>query len=361
MAEHILNNSTEFFYSNNDSFSKLFEELDTRFSYQKVVVVGESENLSKFYDCNYRQANFTMIFASNFKYMECDDSIVAVICVDAKNLEFCRQYCYKYKKFLVVVASDYVPLSYFIHKENFANILGVVIDKTNVLNKLDDFKINLAFDYTEIIFDETENLLVDLFFNKKYNFEAKNANFDMFFSNICGNFESVMNQYSLLIEYFVNKQYNILNNLLDKKSDKNGFEKLVMIEILFNIYKIFVERINPSLKRVMNTNDLKLTNEVFQNYIYFYETFDENKFWFIKHKFYAQIKCFIEKKLIEIEKIKRLCFLINIDQMYDKMKNCHLEQQRALDNFKFSIKLSALDFNQNCFLKVINHFGYLDF
>ncbi len=344
-----------FFYCDSDSIKKFFDEINERFLYQKVVVVGGGEELKSYYNQNRKSLNVSVLFYANLSCFDCGEEVAMIVCANKKMIDECKSFCYQTNRFLALFITDYIPLSTFLHSKNMASILGVCASFNSLNQNLDNFKINLALDASTVLFDETENLINDLFFNKKFNFEQENLDFSAFLTNISGTYSQTLNQYVALINYFENRKVTVIDTISQQAKSNSNYYKLVAVEAVFNIYKLFLLRITSQLKRVMNSEDICLPTASFQTYFSFEKQFDENKFWFVKNKFGLRIISELDKQLSKLEQLKKICFLINVDKMYDIITN------ESFDSLKSSIKNAGFKFGGNSFLRLVNHFGYLDF
>lgn len=356
MAQHNINKDIEFFYSNDDSIDKLFEEISARFSYQKVVVIGKCNKLKKTYNDIRKTVNFTMLFYSNTKSFENSEDIALIICANNLLIDDCKRFCFDNNKFLVIYMQQYISLNYFMQESEKSSILGIIADKSAIEENISEFKINISLDYSTVIFDEAELLVNNLFFNKKYDFNQKKLNFNEFLQNISKNYDDLMDEYVVLTKYFEKRQTNILDNFTYKNNvTKNNYYKLVLVEIILSIYKLFTSKISLKLKRIMNCENLTLSNKNFNNYITFQNTFDEEKFWFVRQKFGYQICAEMDNYISKLSNIKNLCFLLDVDKMYSIMSDANFI------DIKNKIKQVAINYDKDCYLKLINYFGYLDF
>lgn len=379
MAEHIFNQNLEFFYCGDDSFFRLFDELNARFSYQKVAIVGSNQNLEQSYN-SFRSAQFFVQFDAKFEQIK--EDTIALVCTDLKQLQKCQEYCMLTNKFLIVVAQSYVPLISFVRHKKIMSILGVVMDKRAVSQNFDTFKINFLLDSATLIFDYVEKSLCNLFFKNGQTADDIKFDFDNFVQKISTDYNTLMNEYSLLIEHFSAKKSNVLDYFLREKNMpklclkkpqhiyniftqnsqnmakqnlENSYYKLIAIQSIISLYKLFIFRITPNLKRVMNTTNMEFTPTNLENFNNFSTTFNQEKFWFVRKNFSTQILKMLDDSLMKIEKLKRICMLININTMYVVM------QKTDFSNIKQKFKHASLNFDSPSFLAIINFFGYLDF
>ena len=100
MASRILNKEMEFFYNGEDSFEKMIEELNNRFSFQKVVFLTEDKNIQDLIFEHRKTIQFFPVYKNNLSDLQQD--IACVVQCDSNNMILNRKVCFQNNVFFVV-------------------------------------------------------------------------------------------------------------------------------------------------------------------------------------------------------------------------------------------------------------------
>ena len=326
MAELCLKNSMEFFYIEEDYISKLLDELESRYRYQKILFVGANDSqIDEIVSQKQRQLFY--IFENDFNSTT---EIASVVCFDKKMINDCKSFCYKSKINYILVLDSFANIDNFCLYKNINQLVGVVINKDNIQKNFKEFTYDFVIDCAQISFLLTENKINQLYFcdEKNDNLSKKCEKIQEiidFFNinyNLKDNFEKILDYYFDLIMLFYNQNGCYISKIC---LENGGYSNLVKTEIVLNIYSMFLYRSTPQL--------IKSASGGITSSKFLYQ-FNENKFWFINNKFKLDIINIIKKTLDNLESIKTICARIDMERIF-----------RETDSL----------------IKIINYFGMLNF
>ena len=348
MAELCLKNSMEFFYIEDEYITKLLDELECRYKYQKILFVGVNKSqIDEIISQKQRQLFY--IFEDDFN--SCASDIASVVCFDKEKINDCKLYCYQNKINYILVLDSFISIDNFCLYNGINQLLGVVINKEKIHSDFREFVYDFIIDCAQINF-----LLTEYKMNQLYFCDEKNENLSKkcekiqeiinFFNNnynINENFEKILDYYFDLVVLFYNQNNCYLSKIC---LVSGGYSNLVKTELVLSIYSMFLSRSTPFLTKsasggIINSN--------------FLCQFNENKFWFINDKFKLDVINIIKSTLNNIENIKTLCARIDMERMFAEAKNMNLS------NFKKQIFDVSSNLEDNSLIKIINYFGMLNF
>lgn len=348
MAELYLKNSMEFFYIEDEYITKLLDELENRYKYQKILFVGTNKSQMDLI-VSQKQRHLFYIFEDNFNSSMNDVS--SVICFDKKLISECKSYCHQNKINYILVLDSYVSIDNFCLYKGINQLLGVVINKEKIHSNFKEFVYDFIIDCAQINFLLTEYKINQLYFcdEKIENLSKKCEKIQEiinFFNNIYNfqkNFEKILDYYFDLIMLFYNQNNCYLSKIC---LESDGYSNLVKTELVLSIYSMFLSRSTPFLMKSAS-GGITNSNFLFQ--------FNEEKFWFINDKFKLDVINVIKSTLNNLENIKTICARIDMERMFDEAKNMELS------NFKKQIFDVSSCLEDNSLIKIINYFGMLNF
>ena len=164
MAELDLKNSMEFFYIEDEFVSKLLDELESRYKYQKILLVG-ADKYVKDEILSQKQREIYYIFENDFT--STINNFATVVCFDKSFIDTCKAYCYKNKINYISVLDSYVSIDTFCLFKGVNQLLGVVFDKKKIQSTCTDFAYKFIIDCALVCFWLTEKFKKLLFLLKK--------------------------------------------------------------------------------------------------------------------------------------------------------------------------------------------------
>ena len=347
MAEICLKNSMEFFYIEKGFVSKLLDELENRYKYQKILFVGADECVTNEI-LSQKQRQLFCVFENDFNISISD--IALVVCFDKKLIFECKNYCYVNKINYVLALNSFVSVDMFCAHNGTNQLLGVIVDSNSIQKNFTNFVYDFAIDCAYFYFYLTENKINQLYFcdEKSENLSQKYEKIKEiieFFNNNCDfkeNFEKILDYYFDLIMLF----YNQTSCYISKFFLPNcGYSNIVTMELISNIYLLFLFKGTPL--RVKSASGVVDSN--------FLCKFDEKKFWFVNDKFKPDVINALNGTLDELNKIKLICARLDKERMFVEASNMNLVNfQKQIFDISSSIK-------ENSFIKIINYFGMLNF
>lgn len=347
MAELQIKNNMEFFYIEEKVVNKLLDELECRFKFQKVLIVGACANII---DEILSQKQREICYIFDDKFDENLDDIVCVVCFDETKIRLCKLFCFEKKINFVLVLDSFVGASNFCLEQNKNQLIGVILDKQKLQNNFKNFAYDFVVDCAETSFTLIENKINQLYFfdvecenlSKKTEKIQEIVDFFAKNNNLTENFEKIMDYYFDIIMLSYNQNSCYISEI---GTNEMGYSKLVKIEILLNLYAMFLSKSSPLIcKSASGTLD--------ENFAY---KFDENKFWFVNGKFKLDIISLVCGGLDRLEKLKTICTKIDADRIFLEAKNLHL------CSFKKQIFEVPSVLKSKSLIKVINYFGLLNF
>ena len=348
MAELCLKNSMEFFYIEDDFITKLLDELESRYKYQKILFVGANK-VEIDMIVSQKQRQLFYIFENDFSSSVSDVSLA--VCFDKKMIDDCKSYCFNNKINYIYVLNSFVSIDNFCLYNGINQLLGVVINKKRIQKNFREFVYDFIIDCAKVNFMLTENKINQLYFcDEKIENLAKNCeknqeiiNFFNHNYNFKGNFENILDYYFDEIILFYNQTSCYLSKLCLTNS---GYSTLVKTELVLSVYFMFLSKSSPLLVKSFSGGIVNSS---------FLCNFNENKFWFINDKFKLDVMNIIKSALNNLENIKTICAKVDTERMFVEAKNMELS------DFKKQIFDISSNLEENSLIKIINYFGLLNF
>lgn len=357
MANHIVSEKMEFFYSENFSLDLLFKELEQRFSYQQVAFINAYNYIKDFFDKN-KHSTINAMFFDSINAIEPSQETACVVCCEIDSILECNAFCQKNCINLVVYSNQYIPLTYFCKYTENINVLGVILNNAEIEKDVKCFALNMLFDVCGVEFGLLENKLNNIYFNepvdeksekiseklqKITDYYTKNAKFL--------ELRPLEDLYYELVSLMHNQNGNL--NFESLKYNKNMFTSFVLTQTLTKLYQLFNLNITPNLTSYPVIDNLPYNN--LQTGFEIVNEIDDSKFWYIQKRFCLSVSTLINQTLERIENIKHLCNEIDIMKMYSLSTNL------AGKDIKNLLKTLILNYNGNSFAKIIYRYGYLEF
>lgn len=356
MAKHKVGENMQFFYNETFSFDLLIKELSDRFNYQKVWFIGFDEGFKQKME-NRKDILFFPEFFDTIT-TEIETEIACVVCNNEKNFKLCNKICNDKSLNLILFVDTYFNIFNFCLGGD-AKLLGVVMDKEKLEKSSKMFVLNFLFNLSEMVFYTTESKINNIYFNKALSEKIKKINekIENFINlmqknTIFYNFNEVMDYYFEFVDMLFNENQNI-QNFISSTLNIANFDNFVLCQILLNVYLCFSENINPNL---VDYPSLSIENyKSVESFITFNKEFEIKKFWFIYNRFNFSVQNLIGESLSIIQKIKNLCNVICVDEMFNLTVNTKiLEIKNKLCNI-------VMQYPNESFLKVVCNYGLLNF
>lgn len=348
MAEIKVKENMDFFYIESNPISKLLDEIEQRYKYQKILIIGAKEkNLDEL--LAQRKREIFLLFQDCIDNKV--DDIAIVVCFDKDKISECKSYCTKHKLNLILFIDSYVHLNKFCIYEQKNTILGVVINENKIKENIQEFMYNFISDCGLIYFSLVENKISQLYFNK-----SKKINMSKFFDltqQVINYFKST-NDFYQSYEQALDLYFQLSMVCYDQNDcyisqlckDKNCYSSIIIIQIILNIYSLFLTKTTPFLAKSA-CGGMKDT--------IFLRNFNENKFWFINNKFKLDTLNIIDEAKNNLNLIKTLCAKVDMEKTFSEAK------QMDLNNIKKEIFEVSSVLSEDSLIRVINYFGLLNF
>lgn len=313
----------------NNIIDSLTQELSKKFLYQNIMVISSN---NAFFDEKLRvyRNKFNFVCCKSFDYQLLDNTQCVVLegkQINVNNIEICKEFNIP----IILLLNEYVSF-YNLHLASSCGLLlRIIINEENYKEKLSCNNCKICIDKLLINALLIENNLKNLFYNKGNKFlslSELNNKLQLIdkIQKCLGSCEDINDN---LIIYLISNKPNEL--------DEFSFTYLI-IQIVFNLYKIFITNISPML--VGKINDFN---------------FDYNKFWFIKNMCFCEINQQIDYFLNMCIKTKLKLCCEDIDYFYFIAK-----QYNNLE-IKNWLKETVKNFNKDSLLKIIHNMGLLEF
>lgn len=311
-----------------DINSQIILELSQKFQYKKILILGYITKEIEDFFREYRYGYYIDCMQEIDKQLINNyDAVVLYNIYDSDIIDTCSQYEIPF----IVVTNKY--LSY----ENIDNIL-----LNNLLLKIivDKFALNELKSqcYCENLIDTLYQYVADfdmklqkLFYETNYQYERLNIST---FNCLNINDFTIENMY-----FFCQNTGGFLQYILEKtKKTSNYAYKLLLIQVLINIYQNFIEFVNPN------------NVDIVENY-----SFDNSKFWFILSCLKSTLLDEFQKLKSVIENVKKELITSNVDYYYNLCSNY----------YDFDIKTDLMEFSKeykgNGLIKIIYQMGLVKF
>lgn len=313
----------------NNIFDSLTQELSKKFLYQNIMVISSNNDYFSEKLRVYRN-KFNFACCKSFEYQLLDNTQCVVLegeQINVNNIEICKEFNLP----IILLLNEYVSFYnlYLISSSNL--LLRIIINEKEYKQKLHCNNCKICIDELLLNALLVENNFNNLFYNNGSKFlslsELKSKS--QLIDKIQNCFASCKNINENLIIYLMNNKPNSL--------DEFSFTYLI-VQIIFNLYKIFITNISPML--VGKINDFN---------------FDYNKFWFIKNMCFCEINQQIDYFLNMCIKAKLKLCCEDIDYFYSVAK-----QYNNLEIKKW-LRESVKNFNNSSLLKIIHNMGLLEF
>lgn len=365
MAEHFVLRNMQFLYCDEYACGNLFQELCSRFAYQKVLILEDDGYLEKYFAEKKRETRFFATFQNKI-----DDGLYdCIVCTNENMIDYVKEYCVKNDCFCVLFVKDYIPIKSIYSlldnsKKGF--LLGVVIDSDYVEQSQNCFAVNFVLDMIAKVFSCLEADMNHVYFNEKNNvFSSSNVFFAKKIEKTLQSFKENDQDYRILLDFYSslimdNSGYKTILDtkelqLVTRDVSKKLYYQSIISEILMSIYSTFISNINRNIKEVMACGDKSKSVDVNLNYINFYDKFDNERFWFVNSRFGNTMISKIDEYLQIVEFLKNCLYEIDVEKIYS------FNKQVEFFNIKKNLKTASLCYEGDSFLKIINNFGYLDF
>ena len=309
----------------NNILDDLIKDLSTKFLYQNIMIISSNSDYYSERLRSYRN-QFNFVCYNNFEFQLLENTKCVVLIEDkinSTNIEICNEYNIP----VFFITNSYLSFYNFCITNNNL-LMRVIINKDEYQNNLRCNKCKMLIDDLLINAILIEDNLKNLFYNKGDKFLDLES---------LTNKERIKN---LKGKCFNNNEENIILYLLkNKPSSLHYFSfTFLIVQIIFNLYKIFLANIQPTL--VGKVNDFN---------------FDYNKFWFIKNMCYCEIDNQIDYFLNKCIKTKVSICCENIDYFYSIAK-----QYNNLE-IKDWLKNCVKNYENGSLLKIIHNMGLLEF
>lgn len=364
MAEHFVLRNMQFLYCDENACENLFQELNSRFAYQKVLFLDEERYLEKYLQNKKREVNF---FA-NFQKLDIDNYYDCIVCTDENQIEQVKDYCVNNDCYCVLFVKNYIPIKSIyslLNNSKKSFLIGVIIDSDCIEKTQNQFAVSFVLDMITKIFSCLEADMNHIYFNEKNNiFSSSNVFFAKKIEKTLLDYTQNDQDYRILLDFYSslimeNSGYiSILDSRVLSTEDSDVSVKLyyksIVAEILTSIYATFVDEISCNNTQVMKCENYG-TFDANYSYINFYDGFDNERFWFVNSRFGKTMIDKINEYGVIINYLKKCLYEIDVEKVYA------FNREVKFFDIKKKLKQASLMFENNSFLKIINNFGYLDF